>query len=106
MVSERGSVGDQKRLFWRVKEPLSETSVAKTQVIVGYFQETELQLVDNQHFINGVWDVGFLFENPRRQETRNYINVSSTNSEKFRTYSYCLIIDFTPQSYLLFFIYR
>ena len=82
MVSERGSVGDQKRLFWRVKEPLSETSVAKTQVIVGYFQETELQLVDNQHLINGVWDVGFLFENPRRQETRNYINVSSTNSEK------------------------
>ena len=68
LISKRGSVGDQKRLFWRVKGPLSATSVAKLYGIVGCLGENELQVSANQRLVSLVWDVGFLFENPRRQE--------------------------------------
>ena len=67
-MSERGSVGDQKRLFWRVKEPLSEPSVTKMWVNVWLFQFIPLQPIDNQRFAKPVKDVGFLYENSRRQE--------------------------------------
>ena len=68
MLSERGSVGERKRLFWKVKEALSETNVAKMKVDVGHFQEIKLQMLGNQYIANVMCDVGFLFENRRRQE--------------------------------------
>ena len=72
-MSERGSVGDQKRLFWRVKEPLSERSVTKMWVNVWLFQFIPLQPIDNQRFAKPVKDVGFLYENSRRQENAESI---------------------------------
>ena len=72
-MSERGSVDDQKRLFWRVKEPLSEPSVTKMWVNVWLFQFIPLQPIDNQHFAKPVKDVGFLYENSRRQENAESI---------------------------------
>ena len=72
-MSERGSVGDQKRLFWRVKEPLSEPSVTKMWVNVWLFQFIPLQPIDNQRFAKPVKDVGFLYENSRRQENAESI---------------------------------